>query len=433
MKSDLCTQAGRVFLATHPPAKHRFPELDPTALPAQVNTILTARGDIMPQTLDETITLLGRLIAFPTISADSNLEMIHYLAERLEDAGAKTRLFHDATGQKVNLFATLGPEVDGGIVLSGHSDVVPVTGQIWSTDPFQMVERNGRLYGRGSCDMKGFIAATVAMAPEFAAAVRERPLHFAFTYDEEIGCFGAYDLVDSLTSAGIRPSLVIIGEPTSMRVIEGHKGCYEYTTHFQGLAGHGSSPETGVNAVEYAARYVARLLELRDELRARAPADSRFEPPWSTINIGALHGGAAHNVIADTAQVDWEMRPVCLEDAAYVKQRLQDYCETALLPAMRSVDPSASIETDVIGEVQGLAPHSESEATALLMALSGTNSAELVAFGTEAGIFQNNGMDAVVCGPGSIEQAHKADEYIEIDQLSQCLDLLEKLARRLAA
>jgi acetylornithine deacetylase len=239
--------------------------------------------------LDDTRAILADLVAFPTVSADSNLAMIAALAERLEAAGARTEVFLDPTGTKGNLFATIGPQdVDGGIVLSGHSDVVPVEGQPWTSDPFEMIEREGRLYGRGTCDMKGFIAAAVAMAPVFAGAVRDRPLHFAFTYDEEVGCLGAQALVQALEGRGLRPGVAIVGEPTMMRVIEGHKGCYEYSTHFTGLEGHGSLPDRGVNAVEYAVRYVTRLLDLKEALKSRAPAPCWFDQPWTSISSVAL-------------------------------------------------------------------------------------------------------------------------------------------------
>jgi len=254
--------------------------------------------------------ILGQLIGFPTVSADSNMALIEHLAGLLADAGARVEVFRDETGTKANLFATIGPDIDGGILLSGHSDVVPVADQDWTTDPWAMTEREGRLYGRGTCDMKGFIAAAVALAPHYAQKATARPIHFAFTYDEEIGCLGARALAPLLQARGVRPRVAIIGEPTLMRVIEGHKGCYEYSAHFTGLEGHGSAPERGVNAVEYAVRYVARLLELREVLRARAPSGSRFDPPWTTINTGAVVGGVAHNVIAGKARVDWEMRPV---------------------------------------------------------------------------------------------------------------------------
>lgn len=381
--------------------------------------------------LKTTTDILADLIAFPTVSSDSNQEMMAYLASHLENCGADVELFNDPSGKKTNLFATLGPKTDGGIVLSGHSDVVPVTDQEWTTDPFKMTERDGRLYGRGACDMKGFIAATIAMAPTFADAVRERPLHFAFTYDEEVGCIGAGHLAQSFIEMGIKPSIAIIGEPTNMRIIEGHKGCYEYATRFQGLEGHGSAPDLGVNAVEYAVRYVAYLLDLKEQLRSMAPADSPFEPPWTTVNIGALNGGNARNVIAPKALVDWEIRPVQQADADFVKSCLHAYCNEELLPQMKAVYPDASIETEVVGEVEGLIPTLENEARQIVSELTGANDTGVVPFGTEAGIFQKLGMDVVVCGPGSIEQAHKADEYVALDQLDQCLKMLDRLAAKL--
>lgn len=382
--------------------------------------------------LSRTIDILDDLIAFPTVSADSNLAMVDYLAARLQDCGADVQLFRDPSGAKANLFATLGPPKDGGIVLSGHSDVVPVTEQNWTSDPFTMVKQDDRLYGRGTCDMKGFIAATIAMAPTFAQAVRDRPLHFAFTYDEEVGCIGAGHLAQSLGDLGIKPSIAIIGEPTMMRIIEGHKGCYEYTTRFQGLEGHGSAPDLGVNAVEYAARYIAFLLDLKDQLRSMAPTDSPFEPPWTTVNVGATNGGTVHNVIASKAQVDWEMRPIQRSDADFVKTRLDHYCRDVLLPKMQTIFPDASIETEVVGEVDGLVPTLENEARHIVSQLTGANTAGVVPFGTEAGIFQNLGMDVVICGPGSIDQAHKADEFVALSQLEQCIAMLEKLSTKLA-
>ncbi|WP_417713752.1 acetylornithine deacetylase [Pseudophaeobacter arcticus] len=376
---------------------------------------------------DRTCEILGDLIAFPTLSSDSNQALIAYTAGLLEDCGAKVDITSSPCGRKANLFATLGPEVDGGILLSGHSDVVPVTDQDWSSDPFVMAQREGRLYGRGACDMKGFIAATLALAPSYAAQVSARPIHFAFTYDEEVGCFGAQHLAADLQGRGLTPGVAIIGEPTEMRVIEGHKGCYEYSTHFHGLEGHGSAPDLGINAVEYAVRYVAELLQLKQRLRGMAPAASRFDPPWTTVNVGALQGGVAHNVIASKAQVDWEMRPVCASDADFVKTALRQLCENELLPEMRQIFPEADITLETIGEVAGLVPMEQNEARRIMAELTGANGADLVAFGTEAGIFQALGMDVVVCGPGSIAQAHKADEYLALDQLDQCLTVLQRL------
>ncbi len=383
--------------------------------------------------LADSLQILDDLIAFPTVSTDSNLKMIDCLANRLEAVGARVDIFHDDSGAKANLFATIGPETDGGIVLSGHTDVVPAAEDDWTSDPFEMVRRGENLYGRGSCDMKGFIAATIAMAPVLADRVKNRPLHFAFTHDEETGCLGGQELVKSLQSSGIRPGVAIIGEPTMMRVIEGHKGCCEYTTRFEGLGGHGSAPDRGVNAVEYAVRFVSRLLELRQQMRDRAPAGSRFTPPWTTMNVGSLTGGVAHNVIAARAAVEWEMRPVVDADGKFIRDELGRYIKDSLLPAMRRVYPDAAITTEVIGEIAGLIPMDENEAKQITMELTGANNAEVVNFGTEAGLFQSMGMDVVVCGPGSIDQAHKPNEFVALGQMQQCLSMLEKLGGRLDA
>ena len=384
--------------------------------------------------LQRTREVLADLVAFPTISSDSNLELIAYAANLLSEAGATLSLTRDETGTKANLFATVGPEGDGGIVLSGHTDVVPADPGEWTSDPFRLTERDGRLFGRGTCDMKGFLAAAIAMAPRFAAAGLKRPLHFAFTYDEEVGCLGAQVMLRELQAVGRKPSLCIVGEPTMMKIIEGHKGCCEYTTSFTGLEGHGSMPEHGVNAAEYAARFVMRLLEIGEDLRARAPEDSRFEPPWSTIQIGRMAGGIARNIIAGSCAVEWELRNINTADFDFSHERIRAFVETDLLPRMRAVYPDAAIITETIGEVAGLEPMNRSEAVALVRALTGNEEkAECVSFSTEAGLFQQLGVDTVICGPGSIEQAHKPDEYLTLDQLSQCLAMLERLGGRLGA
>ncbi len=383
--------------------------------------------------LTRTEAILADLIAHPTVSIDPNVEMMAHMATLLEDAGARVDLFHDATGKKANLFGTLGPDVEGGIVLSGHSDVVPVTDQDWSSDPFELLTRGDFLMGRGTCDMKGFIAATLAMAKPFSAHTLRRPIHFCFTHDEETGCIGAKSLVPELQKRGFKPSIAIIGEPTEMRIIEGHKGCCEYTTRFTGLEGHGSNPDRGVNAVAYAVKYATRLMELAEELKGRAPRDSRFDPAWTTVNIGRLQGGHAHNVIPGKAELEWEMRPVQYGDAAFMKDMLESYIETELLPAMRAVSPRADISTQVIGEVIGLEPMEVNMARTLVAALTGCETADVVPFNTEAGLFQQLGMSAVVCGPGSIAQAHKPDEYVSRAQLQDCIAMLEGLGQSCAA
>ena len=375
--------------------------------------------------------ILAELVAFPTVSSRPNAALIDRIAERLEGIGARVRVLDAPETGKANLFATIGPEGDCGIVLSGHTDVVPAEETGWTSDPFVLRASDDLLYARGACDMKGFIACALAAAPAYARGSLSRPLHFAFTHDEEVGCLGAQDLVALLKREGLRPSAAIIGEPTSMRIIDGHKGCCEYTTTFHGLEGHGSAPDRGVSATEYAARFMMRLLELREDLRTRAPTDSPFDPPHSTVQVGRFEGGVARNVIAGLAHVDWELRPINVADKDHVIRTMRDFCNDRLLPAMRSVHPGANIETATIGDVAGLEPVTDNEAREIVAALTGDNGAETVSFGTEAGLFQSLGCTAVVCGPGSIEQAHKADEYVSRQQLGLCLEMLTGLDARL--
>ena len=374
---------------------------------------------------------LAELIAFPTISVDGNLELISYVQEVLGRLGARSELTRDETGQKANLFATIGPDIDGGVILSGHTDVVPVEGQDWSTDPFLAHDDGARIYGRGACDMKGFLACALAMTPAAAEADLKRPLHLSFTYDEEVGCLGARVMLAALAESGRKPRACIIGEPTSMRVIEGHKGCHEYSTEFSGLEGHGSRPELGVNAVEYAVRYVSELLRLGEDLQANPPPGSPFVPPWTTISVGRIAGGIAHNVIANQCQVDWEFRPANGSDARRVCGHMQDYADRELIPRMRAVDPAAGIFTRTMGEVSGLAPMPDSEAVALATELAGRKDTGVVSFGTEGGLFQEIGIPTVICGPGSIAQAHKPDEFVDYEQLDTCLGMIERLIANL--
>ena len=383
--------------------------------------------------LPETERLLAQLVAYPTVSDRSNLDLIAFVADLLKRAGARVDLFPDPKGQKANLFATLGPDGPGGVVLSAHTDVVPVSDQHWSSDPFRLNERHGLLYGRGTCDMKGFVAAVLASLPAFAARPLNRPLHIALTHDEEVGCIGARALMPLLQARDVRPEVVIVGEPTDMTIVDGHKGCCEYSVHFTGLEGHGSAPALGVNAVVAAMDYARTLLGLADTLAARAPKDSRFSPAFTTVNIGALHGGVSHNVIPGKARLDWEMRPVQWSDVGFVREKLRAFVDADLRPAMRRVHPSADVTTDVIGEVTALVPRAGNRALALVSRLTGANDAHLVPFNTEAGLFQDLGADVVVCGPGSIAQAHKADEFVSRDQLARCLHMLHRLAQDMAA
>ncbi|HSJ29657.1 MAG TPA: acetylornithine deacetylase, partial [Acidimicrobiia bacterium] len=352
--------------------------------------------------------ILGDLIGFPTVTSDSNLDLIAYCDARLRAAGAATTVTRHPSEEKANLLATIGPAVDGGVVLSGHTDVVPADEEAWTGAPFVAMRREQRIYGRGAVDMKGFIACVLAMAPRFAAADLRRPVHVALTFDEEVGCRGAPILVSDLLRTGPMPAAAIVGEPTEMAIIDAHKGCYEYTTTIAGLAGHGSAPAAGVNAVQMGARFVTRLMELGRLLESRAPVDSPYDPPQTTINVGTMNGGTARNVVAGECIVEWEMRPVRRSDADLVLAGVQAV-EEELRAEMRSVHPGAGIVTHTEGAVDGLEKDPDSAAVRLARALLGDRPTSVVAFGTEAGIFQAAGIPAVVCGPGSIETAHRPD------------------------
>jgi len=385
-------------------------------------------------TLDKTVSILTDLVAYPSVSSESNLEIINYLANRIESCGGTVNLMTSENGKQANLFGTIGPEIDGGIVLSGHTDVVPAQELNWDTDPFQLTKKDNLLYGRGSCDMKGFIATTLAAAESLKNQKLNLPVHFSFTYDEEIGCFGARHLSKELKKYKYKPSMVIIGEPTEMEIIEAHKGDCEYTTCFYGIEGHASKPEKGVSAIQYGSLFTNKLFELGDELKKRAPSDSPFDPPWTTIQAGKIEGGVAHNVIAGKCSIDWEMRPVNNEDKDFVKKNLSTYCDNNLLPEMQSKFSKAKIETNIVGEIPGLIPKKDNQARVIMQELLQSNSTGVISFGTEAGIFQEMEMDVVVCGPGSIDQAHKANEFISLSELEKCLmnllNLLNQWSKR---
>lgn len=376
---------------------------------------------------DNSVQILKDLIAFKTISGEDNSSLIDYCDDILKKLGATSFRTYDDEKKRVNLFATLKAKNSNNkkpIILSGHTDVVPVS-KGWSSDPFTATIKGDKLYGRGSCDMKGFIACALAYAPVYSKSNLDRDIHFSFTFDEETACQGAPILIEELKKRDIKDGICIIGEPTNMKIIDAHKGCYEYTTYFKGLAGHSSAPHKGVSAVEYASRYVNKLIELREKLKSRAPKDSIFDPPHSTLSIGGVFGGIAHNVIADKCHVNWETRPVVKEDGVFLNQEIDKYANEVLLPEMKKVFPNASIEKDIIGEIVGFDRKDKSEACELISSLTGDNSRQVVSFGTEAGLFQEIGISTVVCGPGSIDQAHKIDEFIVLNELKKCLNLLD--------
>ncbi|HUG31381.1 MAG TPA: acetylornithine deacetylase [Acidimicrobiia bacterium] len=377
---------------------------------------------------DPAMLILGDLVGFPTVTAETNLDLVEYAANHLEPYASDLRLIHDGAEPKANLLATIGPVIDGGVILSGHTDVVPADEFGWTGAPFVAMRREQRIYGRGTADMKGFIACVMAMAPTFAQMPLALPIHIALTYDEEVGCRGAPDLIADLLSRGPKPSAAIVGEPTGMGIVTAHKGCYEYTTTLTGVEGHGSQPDLGVNAVHHAARFVNRLLELSEEMKARAPTTSPYDPPHTTISAGAIHGGSARNVLAGECVIEWEMRPISRADARFVLAELDSF-EDELRAEMGA---DTSLETAREGEVDGLEDDAQSAALSLVRDLLDTEETNVVPFGTEAGLYQMAGIPAVVCGPGSIKVAHQPDEYIGLDQLEACLDMMERLGEKLS-
>jgi len=388
---------------------------------------MSMQKNIIDKAFPEALKILSDLIKFQTVSGTSNLALIEYCEKRLSKVGASSFRTSDDVKKRFNLFSTVsgkGKVNGGGIILSGHTDVVPASAKEWSSDPFVSKEKNNKVYGRGTCDMKGFIACSLALAPYFASQNLKKPIHFSFTYDEETACQGAPVMIKELKKRNLNCSVCIVGEPTNMKAVQAHKGCYEYSTYFTGLAGHGSAPDKGVNAVEYATRFINKLLELRGELKKREPKNSVFTPPYTTLGIGRIKGGLARNVIADQCVVDWELRPVVPEDGVYINKIMDTYVKDVLLPEMRKVYPKADIKKEIIGEIIGFNKEENSEAINLVCNLTGDNSREVVSFGTEAGLFQEIGISTVVCGPGSVEQAHTIDEFVSYEQLKKCLALL---------
>ena len=396
---------------------------------------MSIQKNIIDEVFPETLKVLSELIKFQTVSGTSNLALIEYCEKRLSKAGASSFRTSDEAKKRFNLFSTVSGKgkVNGnGIILSGHTDVVPASAKEWSSDPFVSTEKNNKVYGRGACDMKGFIACSLALAPYFASQNLKKPIHFSFTYDEETACQGAPVMIKELKKRNLNCSVCIVGEPTNMKAVQAHKGCYEYSTYFTGLAGHGSAPDKGVNAVEYATKFINKLMELREELKKREPKNSVFTPPYTTLQIGRIKGGLARNVIADQCSVDWELRPVVPEDGVFVNKNMDAYVKDILLPEMKKVYPKADIKKEIIGEIIGFNKEEKSEAINLVCNLTGDNSRDVVSFGTEAGLFQEIGISTVVCGPGSIEQAHKIDEYVSFDQIKKCLKLLVDLKEQMS-
>jgi acetylornithine deacetylase len=370
---------------------------------------------------------LARLVGFDTTSAKTNLPLIEDAAGHLDDLGAAVRLIHDDGGAKANLFATIGPEREGGIVLSGHSDVVPVAGQPWDSDPFVMTDQDGKLVGRGTTDMKGFIACVMALAPEIAAKAPETPIHVALSYDEEVGCLGVRSMIEAIGRELPRPKLAIVGEPTEMRVANAHKGISQQTTVVTGRDGHSSRPGRGVNAVAYAAEIIGFLDDLAAEYGARTSPDSRFDPPGTSFNVGVITGGTAVNIIARECTFRWEFRPTPEVRPEEVLARLDAFVAAEITPRMRAVDADAGVRTTVEIAAPTLDPVDGSPAEELALRLTGANQADAMSYVCEAGLFHEAGVPSVVCGPGSVAQAHQPNEFVSTDQIASCTRFLERL------
>jgi acetylornithine deacetylase len=378
---------------------------------------------------------LERLVAFDTTSRNSNLGLIESVRDALQGHGLKPWLATNPEGSKANLFCSLPAQdggTQGGVVLSGHTDVVPVDGQEWSSNPYQLTDKgDGRLYGRGSCDMKGFIASALALVPAALDMPRKKPLHLALSYDEEVGCMGAPAMLAQFKQRGIRVDGCVVGEPSSMQPVVAHKGISAWRCHIHGKAAHSSLTPQGCNAIEYAARIISHIRELADAWRNQGPFDRAYDVPHSTLTTNRISGGIAVNTIPEACHFDYEFRYLPDQDAEAIQAQVQDYVTRAVLPRMRREFPGAEIRFEFSGGAPGLESSEQAAITTLVRGLTRNNDVHKVAYATEAGLFQDIGIPAIVCGPGSIEQAHKVDEYVEIAQLERCDQFLRQLAESL--
>lgn len=372
--------------------------------------------------------LAQTLVRMNTVSHRSNLELIHFIRDHLAHLGVQSRLTWNADKTKANLFATLGEGKPAGVILSGHTDTVPWDGQDWTTDPLGAVVQDGRLFGRGSADMKAFIGIALSQAEQFLNSDAPFAVHFAFTYEEEIGCFGVKELIADLRDAGIQPLACIVGEPTSMVPAIAHKGVYRYKCCVRGKEAHSSLTPHSVNAIEMAARVVGRLRDMGEDFERNEPRFAGFDVPFSTTSVGQFHGGIADNVVPRDAEFRYEFRDLPTANAAQMQADVVDYARS-LEPGMKKVAPAAGFDFSTICEIPSFLGSKDDAVTRLAQELAGEQRTTLVAFGTEAGLFKNAGISTVVCGPGSIQQAHQPDEYVSLEQLARCEAFMQGLAR----
>ena len=373
--------------------------------------------------------ILAKLVAFDTTSHKTNIPMAEWVRDYLASHGVEVRMLPSDDGIHTNMFATIGPQGAGGVGLSGHMDVVPTTGQPWDTDPYTMVEKDGRLYGRGTCDMKGFVACALAMVPELKAREEQlkTPVHIVLSYDEEVGCTGVQPMVKTFGQTLPRPRIVLVGEPTNMTVVDAHKGGYRFRTDVTGKDAHSSKPQLGVGSIRIAAELISELGRIEARLKAQH-TNPRFDPPYASFTVSSIEGGIAHNIIPPKCSFTWGVRAMPGTDAPGIARELQAYAERELLPAMRAVHPDCNVETTLLGVLPAFASGDGSEATTLALKLAGQNETFAVPYGTEASHFQSAGCSTVVIGPGSIDQAHQPNEFVEIAELEKCMDFLRKVA-----
>jgi acetylornithine deacetylase len=379
----------------------------------------------------ESLDLVKKLVSFDTTSRDSNLALIDWVRAYLGGLGIDSHLVFDATGRKANLWATIGPADRPGLVLSGHTDVVPIDGQEWTVEPFVPSERDGRLYGRGTTDMKSFVGVCLALAPEIARKKLTIPVHFAFSYDEEVGCLGVRRLLADLAARGIRPMGCVVGEPTNMKVIRAHKGKLSFRAHVRGFECHSSLAPRGVNAIQYAARAIARLTDMGEAYAANGPYDREFDIPFTTVHTGVVRGGTALNIVPKDCSFDFEFRHLPVQEPRALFAEFEDWVRTKLEPKMKAVHADTGFTFEEISAFPGLAGDEDAEVTQAAKAASGGNTTGKVAFGTEAGLFEAQGIPTVICGPGDIDQAHKPDEFVALEQIALCEQFLRRMIERL--
>ncbi|MBU2583103.1 MAG: acetylornithine deacetylase [Alphaproteobacteria bacterium] len=372
--------------------------------------------------------ILDRLVAFDTTSHKSNVALTQFVVDYLARYAVKTQLLPDAAGEKINLCASIGPlESGGGIGLSGHTDVVPVTGQDWATDPFKLTRRDGRLYGRGATDMKGYLACVLAAVPDLVSRKLKRPVHILFSYDEEIGCIGVRPMIDELGKSMPKPQIIFVGEPTGMAVVDAHKGPARWNVTVTGRAAHSSMSHLGVNAIQVASELIGELQRIAEDLRLHHP-DERFEPPYPTLQVTTIEGGTANNIVPVTCRFGFEVRALPGVDVESIERRVARFAAENCLPAMNDVAEEASVKIELANFVPPFGARTGSEAVALALHLAGGNRTAAVSYATEAGLFQSAGPDTVVCGPGHIAQAHTANEWIAESELEKCMGFLGRLA-----